>query len=159
MTPVAWALVLGGLWMLLAERLAERRPASPEITWTVAALVGVAQVLAGVFPGTSRSAAAIFIALLAGTNHRPAATEFVFLVGIPTMFAASAYALLEHVLGEGTSGEAWSQLGLAFAAATATGFVTVRWLLGYIRNHRYTPFAVYRIVLGVALLLWLPGTA
>lgn len=156
-TPVAWALILGGVWMLIAERLAERRPASMEITWTVAVLVGVAQVVAGVFPGTSRSAAAIFIALLAGTNNRPAATEFVFLVGIPTMFAASGYALLEHVLRTGASGEPWSQLGLAFAAATVTGFLAVRWLLGYIKSHRYTPFALYRLALGVALLLWLPA--
>lgn len=155
--PVAWALVLGGLWMLVAERLAERRPSSAEITWTVAVLVGLAQVVAGVFPGTSRSAAAIFIALLAGTNNRPAATEFVFLVGIPTMFAASGYALLEHLMKQGGSGEPWGQLALAFAAASATGFITVRWLLGYIKAHRYTPFAVYRIALGIALLLWLPA--
>lgn len=57
-TPVAWALIIGGIWMLLAERLAERRPGSAQVTWTVAALVGLAQVVAGVFPGTSRSAAA-----------------------------------------------------------------------------------------------------
>ncbi|PKM05676.1 MAG: undecaprenyl-diphosphate phosphatase [Gammaproteobacteria bacterium HGW-Gammaproteobacteria-7] len=155
--PVAWALVLGGLWMLIAERLAERRPSRAEITWAVAVLVGVAQVVAGVFPGTSRSAAAIFIALLAGTNNRPAATEFVFLVGIPTMFAASAYAVLEHLLNQGSSGEPWGQLVLAFAAASATGFIAVRWLLGYIKQHRYTPFAIYRIALGIALLLWLPS--
>lgn len=154
--PVAWALVLGGLWMLVAERLAERRPSRTDIAWSVAVLVGLAQVVAGVFPGTSRSAAAIFVALLAGANNRPAATEFVFLVGIPTMFAASGYAVLEHLLKEGTSGEPWGQLGLAFLAATVTGFLAVRWLLGYIKNHRYTPFAVYRIALGVALLLWLP---
>ncbi|HBK55474.1 MAG TPA: undecaprenyl-diphosphatase, partial [Xanthomonadales bacterium] len=70
LTPVAWALVVGGLWMLLAEHLAERRPNRTEISWTVAALVGLAQVVAGVFPGTSRSAAAIFVVLLAGTRNR-----------------------------------------------------------------------------------------
>lgn len=156
-TPVAVALIAGGVWMLVAERLAERRPESDRITWTVAILVGLAQVVAGVFPGTSRSAAAIFIAMLAGTGKRSAATEFVFLVGIPTMFAASGYALLEHFLDAGTREEAWGELGLAFAAATATGFVAVRWLLGYIKQHRFTPFAIYRIGLGAALLLWLPA--
>ena len=156
-SPIAWALILGGVWMLFAERIAERRGDSAHITWVVAVLVGLAQVVAGVFPGTSRSAAAIFMAMLAGTGRRSAATEFVFLVGIPTMFAASGYALLEHVLESGTGGEAWGEMGLAFAAATVTGFVAVRWLLGYIRQHRYTPFAIYRIVLGVALLLWLPA--
>lgn len=155
-TPIAWALILGGVWMVVAERLAARRPESAHITWTVAVLVGLAQVVAGVFPGTSRSAAAIFIALLAGTGQRSAATEFVFLVGIPTMFAASGYALLEHYLDGNAAPVAWDELALAFAAATVTGFVAVRWLLGYIKQHSYTPFAVYRIVLGVALLLWLP---
>ena len=156
-TPVAVALVLGGVWMLIAERLAERRPESDRITWTVAILVGLAQVVAGVFPGTSRSAAAIFIAMLAGTGKRSAATEFVFLVGIPTMFAASGYAVLEHVLDAGSGEEAWGELGVAFLAATVTGFLAVRWLLGYVKQHRFTPFAIYRIVLGVALLLWLPA--
>ena len=156
-SPVAIALILGGFWMLLAERLAARRPESSHITWTVAILVGLAQVVAGVFPGTSRSAAAIFIALLAGTGQRSAATEFVFLVGIPTMFAASGYALLEHFLDGNAAPVAWGELGLAFAAATATGFIAVRWLLGYIKQHSYAPFAFYRIALGVGLLLWLPA--
>lgn len=156
-SPVAFALILGGVWMLLAERFAARRPESSLITWKVAVLVGLAQVVAGVFPGTSRSAAAIFMAMLAGTGKRSAATEFVFLVGIPTMFAASGYALLEHFLDAGTREEAWGEMALAFSAATATGFVAVRWLLGYIKQHSYAPFAIYRIVLGIGLLLWLPA--
>lgn len=156
-SPIALALILGGVWMLIAERVAARRPESAAITWKVAVLVGLAQVVAGVFPGTSRSAAAIFMAMLAGTGKRSAATEFVFLVGIPTMFAASSYALLEHFMGHGTAAsEAWGEMALAFAAASATGFITVRWLMGYIRQHTYTPFAFYRIALGIGLLLWLP---
>jgi undecaprenyl-diphosphatase len=155
-TPIAWALLIGGFWILLAERLAARRSDSTRITWTVAVLVGLAQVVAGIFPGTSRSAAAIFVALLAGTSNRPAATEFAFLVGIPTMFAATAYAMLR----DGASGnEAWGELGLAFVAATVAGFAAVRWLLGYIKSHRFTGFAIYRIALGAALLLGLPAGA
>ena len=156
-TPIAWALVVGGMWMILAERIAERRGDRTDVTWTVAILVGLAQVVAGVFPGTSRSAAAIFMAMLAGLTRRAAATEFVFLVGIPTMFAASGYAFLELWLEGGLGGEAWGEVALAFAAATATGFVVVKWLLGYIRQHRYTGFAVYRILLGAALLLLIPN--
>lgn len=156
-TPIAWALVIGGVWMLVAERMAERRPESIDVTWTVAILVGLAQVVAGVFPGTSRSAAAIFIAMLFGLNRRPAAAEFVFLVGIPTMFAASAYTFLELVQDGVVGGENWADVGIAFAAATVTGFLVVKWLLGYIEHHRFTGFAVYRILLGAALLLWLPG--
>jgi len=155
-TPVAWALVLGGIWILLAERLAARKPDSLQITWTVAILVGIAQVVAGIFPGTSRSAAAIFVAMLAGTSNRPAATEFAFLVGIPTMFAATGYALLRD---GAQGGEAWGELGLAFVAATVAGFASVRWLLGYIKSHTFTGFAIYRIALGAALLLGLPAGA
>ena len=154
-TPVAWALVIGAFWMLIAERYAERGEANIRITWTVALLVGLAQVVAGVFPGSSRSAATIFVAMLAGTRDRGAATEFAFLVGIPTMFAASAYELLK--LDQGGGAEDFSALAVAFVAATVTAFVAVKWLLGYIRTHRFTAFAIYRIVLGAALLLFLPA--
>ena len=155
-TPIAWALLIGGVFILLAERLCARREEVAKITWTVAILVGLAQVVAGVFPGTSRSAAAIFVAMLAGTTHRPAATEFAFLLGIPTMFAATGYAFIRDG-GSGT--EAWGELGVAFMAATLAGFVAVRWLLGYIKTHRFTGFAIYRIALGAALLLGLPAGA
>ena len=156
-TPVAWAMVLGGVWMLLAERYAERRPDSSEITWLIVVAVGLAQVVAGVFPGTSRSAAAIFIAMLLGLTRKPAAAEFVFLVGIPTMFAASAYALLESFVQGSAAQEDWPGLFAGFAAATVTGFLAVRWLVGYIATHRFAPFAWYRIGVGVALLLGLPA--
>ncbi|HOV96490.1 MAG TPA: undecaprenyl-diphosphate phosphatase [Thermomonas sp.] len=160
-TPIAWALVLGALWMLGAEWLAGRRAAQlgerTAITWRVALLVGVAQVVAGVFPGTSRSAATIFIALLAGTTSRAAATEFAFLVGIPTMFAATGYELLSMYKQGALGGEDWSALVLACVASAITAFVAVKWLLHYIQSHRFTAFAVYRLVLGIALLIWLPS--
>jgi undecaprenyl-diphosphatase len=160
-TPIAWALVLGGVWMVLAEWGAARRARvlgeRGTITWTVAVLVGVAQVVAGVFPGTSRSAATIFVALLAGTTSRVAATEFAFLVGIPTMFAATAWELVALFRRGGLAGEDWSALAVAFVAATVTAFVAVKWLLHYIQSHRFTPFAVYRVAFGVALLLLVPA--
>jgi undecaprenyl-diphosphatase len=160
-TPVAWALLIGGVWMLVAEQLAARRALAlgerSRITWTVALLVGIAQVVAGVFPGTSRSAATIFVALLFGTTNRVAATEFAFLVGIPTMFAATAYELLEVYKDGGIGGEDWTGLAIAFAAAAITAFIAVKWLLRYIQSHRFTAFALYRIVLGAALLLLLPA--
>lgn len=158
-TPIAWALLLGGLWMIAAEWFAQRRPDSATVTWTVAALVGVAQVVAGMLPGTSRSAATIFIAMLAGTSNRAAATEFAFLVGIPTMFAASGYELYKTLRAGGDVAEDWTSLGIAFAVSTVTAFVVVKWLLGYIRTHTFTPFAIYRIALGIALLLGLPAGA
>ncbi len=160
-TPIAWALVLGGVWMIAAEHFAARRAAvlgeRSAISWTVAILVGIAQVVAGVFPGTSRSAATIFVALLAGTTSRVAATEFAFLVGIPTMFAATGYELIAVLRNGEAAHENWSALAIAFVASAITAFLAVRWLLQYIQSHRFTAFAVYRLVVGAALLLLLPS--
>jgi undecaprenyl-diphosphatase len=161
--PIAWALIVGAVWMLVAEQIAARRAQAlgerTEITWTVALLVGLAQVVAGVFPGTSRSAATIFAALLFGTTSRVAATEFAFLVGIPTMFAATGYELLDVLRGGQAVREDWSALAVAFVASAVTAFVAVKWLLRYIQSHRFTAFAVYRLALGAALLLFLPAAA
>ena len=155
--PVAWALLIGGLWMLVAEHFAGKLPERDVVTWKVAIAVGLAQVVAGVFPGTSRSASAIFLAMLLGLSRRAAAAEFVFLVGIPTMFAASAYTFLELAKEGNLASENWTEVGVAFIAAAITGFVVVKWLMGYIKSHRFTAFALYRIALGAALLLWLPS--
>lgn len=154
--PVAIALIVGGVLMLAIERFLADRPARTAIGWNVAVWVGLAQVLAGVFPGTSRSAAAIFAAMLAGALARPAAAEFAFLVGIPTMFAAGAFALVEYAADPTAPREDWVALGVAFVAATVTGFAVVRWLMDWIKRHSFAPFAWYRIVLGAGLLLFLP---
>lgn len=150
-TPVAWALIIGGFWMIGAEYLAGRRPDRTEVTWLTVIVVGLAQVVAGVFPGTSRSGTAIFAAMLAGTSNRSAATEFTFLVGIPTMYAASAYEIYSY-LEEGTHQEDWTALGVAFVVSLVTAFIAVKWLLGYIQTNKFTIFAVYRIILGAGLL-------
>jgi undecaprenyl-diphosphatase len=160
LAPIAWALLVGGFAILAVEAIDARRPDLPDtdpdaIGWGTAVLVGLAQVLAGVFPGTSRSAAAIFAALLFGRSSRAAATEFAFLVGIPTMFAATGYELLHVWKAGGFASEDWLALLVAFVASAITAFVVVTWLLRYIQTHRFTVFAVYRIVLGVALLVWL----
>jgi len=162
-TPIAWALIIGGVWMIAAEYFAGRRALTlgerARITWTVAILVGIAQVVAGVFPGTSRSAATIFVALLAGTTKRSSATEFAFLVGIPTMFAASGYELIDVVRSGQAAHEPWGLFAVAFVSSAVTAFIAVKWLLGYIQSHRFTVFAVYRMILGAALLLFLPSGA
>lgn len=156
-TPVAWAVIIGGVWMLVAEYFSERLPDRDTITWKVVIAVGLAQVVAGVFPGTSRSAAAIFIAMLLGLSRRSAAAEFVFMVGIPTMFAASGYAFLELYRHGELANQNWGDVTVAFLAAVITGFLVVKWLLGYIKRHRFTWFAIYRIAVGAALLLLLPA--
>lgn len=149
--PIAWALVIGGVWMIVAERMAARLPDSARITLRVAIVVGLAQIVAGIFPGTSRSGATIFAAMLFGASNRAAATEFAFLVGIPTMYAASGYELIKQ-MGADAVPEDWLGLGVAFVASTVTAFVSVKWLLGYIRSNRFTVFSIYRILFGGLLL-------
>lgn len=153
-TPIAAALILGGVAILMIERHVAGLAPRETVTWAVVAAVGCAQVLAGIFPGTSRSAAAIFAAMLTGLSLRPRAAEFAFLVGIPTMFAATGYELLKTLTNDhATTAEPWDQLLLAFGVAAATGFVAVKWLLRFISGHSFVPFAWYRILLGGVLLL------
>ena len=152
--PVAWALLVGGVLILVIERRVAAAAPNEALTWRVAIWVAIGQIVAAVFPGTSRSAAAIFAAMLAGQTSRPAATEFAFLVGIPTMFAASGYEFLK-LLSHGDAGlasEDWGGFALAFVVSAVVAFASVKWLLVYIRSHRFTIFAWYRIALGAALL-------
>jgi undecaprenyl-diphosphatase len=158
-TPIAWALVIGGFWMIGAEAIAAKQVDRTQVTWRVAILVGIAQMIAGIFPGTSRSGATIFTAMLAGTSNRAAATEFAFLVGIPTMYAATGYELLKVLKSGGAAHEDWTALIVGFVVSAIVGFIAVKWLLGYIRSHRFTWFAIYRIVLGIALLALMPAGA
>jgi undecaprenyl-diphosphatase len=149
--PIAWAMLIGGVAILIIERLLANRPVVTDVTWRVAICVGLGQIVAGMLPGTSRSAATIFAAMLAGLTSRPAATEFAFLVGIPTMFAATGYELLK-VRGQAAD-EDWTALAIGFVVSGIVAFVAVKWLLRYIQSHRFTVFAWYRIALGLALLL------
>jgi undecaprenyl-diphosphatase len=148
--PVALALIIGGIAILAIERLIAARPVRTEVTWNVAIWVGIAQIVAGTLPGTSRSAATIFAAMLLGLTSRPAATEFAFLVGIPTMFAATGYELLKT--RHEAASEDWVALAVGFLVSGVVAFIAVKWLLRYIQSHRFTVFAWYRIVLGAALL-------
>ncbi len=154
-TPIAIALIVGGFFIFAVEAWVKKQPSRETLTWAVVIAVGVAQVIAGVFPGTSRSAAAIFAAMLAGLTLRPRAAEFAFMVGIPTMFAATGYELLK-VLKDGNAAatEPWGQLAVAFVVAAITGFAAVRWLLSFIGNHSFVPFAWYRLALGTLLLVY-----
>jgi undecaprenyl-diphosphatase len=149
--PIAWATLLGGIVILVIEWLLRGRPGRREVTWAVAVAVGVAQLLAAVFPGTSRAAATIMIAMLLGLA-RPAATEFSFLVGVPTLLAAGAletYQALRHPTGPPTK---WGLLALGTVVSAVTAFVVVRWLLRWVQTHSFVPFGWYRIALGLVML-------
>lgn len=151
--PVAVALIVGGVAILLIEARIGHQAANDQVTWKVAFWVGACQVLAAVFPGTSRSAATIFAALLAGLTLRTAATEFAFMVGVPTMFAATAYELYK-ARGAALDGEDLHDLALGFVVSAIVAFAAVKWLLRYVQTHRFTVFAWYRIAFGGVLLAW-----
>ncbi len=155
--PIASALFLGGVAFLLVERWLKGRRLTNEVTWRVAAAVGVAQLVAAVFPGTSRSGASILFALLLGLN-RPLATEFSFLVGIPTMLAAGAYEIAKALYRPPPDAlpENWGMVSLGFVVSALVSFVAVKWLLRYVQTHTFVLFGWYRIALALLILglLW-----
>jgi len=151
--PVAWATFIGGIIILVLEFLHKDKKGTAEITWTVVVAVALAQLLAAVFPGTSRSGASILMALAFGVS-RPAATEFSFLLGIPTLMAAGAFKVLS-VIKDGEAGnEDWAMVALGTVVAAVSAFIVVKWLIRFVQGHTFNGFAWYRIVMGGALLAW-----
>src|SRR5260370_3870105 len=138
--PVAVALFVGGVLFVVVERALRGKPLSSQVTWTIAIVVGLGQLLAAVFPGTSRSGATILLSLLLGLN-RVAATEFAFLVGIPTMLAAGGlkiFKALHHAAGAPT--ENWGMIGLGFVVAAAVSFVAVQLCFPSFSTPPFSPF-------------------
>lgn len=150
--PVAWATLLGGILFLVIERRVRRRKATDDITWSIALAVAGAQLLAAVFPGLSRSGSTILMALALGLS-RPAATEFSFLLGIPTLLSAGFLEILLSLHRGTAAQEAWGSLLLASLVAAVTAFVSVKWLLRFIQTHTFEGFGWYRIVVGGLILL------
>jgi undecaprenyl-diphosphatase len=149
--PIAWATLIGGVVILLVEWSLRGRRMSQDVTWMIAIVVGLAQLVAAVFPGTSRAAVTIMIAMLLGLA-RPAATEFSFLVGVPTLLAAGGFETLHalrHPEGVPTK---WGMLALGTVVSAITAFVVVRWLLRWVQTHSFIPFGIYRIALGLLML-------
>lgn len=149
--PVAGALIVGGVLFIAVEKKLSGRPLAHFITWPVVIMVAFAQILAAVFPGTSRSGATIIFAMLCGLN-RVVATEFSFLIGIPTLLAAGAYKILKALNGGAT--ENWGLLLLGTIVSAIVSFIAVKWLLRYVQTHTFIGFGIYRILLGLAL-VWM----
>ncbi len=149
--PIAWATLIGGVLFVAVEAWLKKRTTTESVTWTIAIAIGLAQLVAVAFPGASRSGTTILIALILGLS-RSSAAEFSFLLGIPTLLAAGAKETLDAVKGHAPH-EPWSLVILGTAVSAVTAFVVVKWLLGYVRHHTFTPFGWYRIVIGVAILL------
>ena len=147
--PVAAALIVGGVLFILVEFLMKGKEASEDISWTVVIVVALAQLLAAVFPGASRSGATIIFAMMLGAS-RVSATEFSFLVGIPTLLAAGGYKILKGL--KSGAHEEWVLLAMGTAVAAVVSFIAVKWLLRYIQTHTFVGFGIYRIALGLVLL-------
>jgi len=152
--PIAIAVLIGGVAFLAVEFWLRGKKLRDEITWPVVIAVAVGQLLAAVFPGTSRSGATIVFALLLGLN-RPLATEFSFLVGIPTMLAAGGLKIFKalHHPALGAPHENWGMVLLSTAVAAVVSFIAVKWLLRYVQSHTFNAFGWYRIALAIVIFL------
>ncbi len=154
---VAWATLIGGLVIFAIEAFAKHLYPHEDVSWFEALLVGVAQVLAAIFPGTSRSGATIMSGLSVGMK-RTAVTEFSFLVGIPTMFAASAFATLKSYKAHELNGVGHQLIidtAIGFFVSLVVAFFVVKWLLRFVQSHTFNGFAIYRVLLGGGLLIGL----
>src|SRR3954469_19716059 len=148
--PVAIAFIVGGFIILWAERRthAVTVQSVDEMRWTDALKVGCAQAFA-LIPGTSRSGATIIGGLLFGLS-RKAATEFSFFLAVPTLIAAGGYDLIKNRALFNRADLGMFAVGMFVSFICA--FLCVRWLLRYIANHDFTPFAWYRIGFGLVVL-------
>lgn len=151
--PVAIATLVGGVLFLLAEFWLRGRKTTDLVTWPIALAVAAGQLLAVAYPGTSRSGATILFALVLGLS-RPAAAEFSFLLGIPTLLAAGAKETLD-ALKDHTPHEPWLMILFGTLVAGVSAFVVVKWFLGYLRTHSFAVFGWYRIALGIGILVLL----
>jgi undecaprenyl-diphosphatase len=123
--------------------------------------IGACQILSAVFPGTSRSMSTIAAGQLAGMS-RASALEFSFFLSIPTMVVATCYDLLKSMRGKGENAigvthidpHGWVVLAIGFVVSFIVAYGAVAWFLGWVRKHGFAPFAVYRIVVGAAVLYW-----
>ena len=151
---IAIALIVFGVAFIVIENWNKGRSAKvnslAEITYQTAALIGVFQVLAAVFPGTSRSGATIVGALLIGVS-RKVASEYTFFLAVPVMFGASLLKLLKF--GFDFTGTEIVCLLVGSVVAFVVSIFVLRFLLSYIKKHDFKIFGWYRIVLGIVVLI------
>lgn len=151
-TVAAALIVFGIAFIWIESRNKGKKPkvsSLAEISYQLAFLIGVFQLIAAVFPGTSRSGATIVGALLFGVS-RTAAAEFTFFLAIPAMFGASLLKLLKF--GFSFTGAELVILLIGMATAFLVSVVVIRFLMGYIKKHDFKVFGWYRIALGIVVL-------
>ena len=150
---VALALIIFGVAFILIENRQKMAIVTSvdAITYKMAVLIGVFQLIAAAFPGTSRSGATIIGALLIGIS-RTVASEFTFILAIPVMFGASLLELLDF--GWNFSAQEGLILVVGMITAFLVSLMAIRFLLGYVKKHNFKIFGWYRIVLGIIVLVY-----
>lgn len=156
------SLMVGGVIMWAVDVLFTR-PRTLNIdrmSFVQAIWIGICQNFSGVFPGTSRSMSTIAAGQVAGMS-RESALEFSFYLSVPTMFAATGVSLLDAIKGKEGAAELhltmhqWSVLGVGFVVSFVVALACIAWFLHWVRKHGFVPFAIYRLVLGLAILVML----
>jgi undecaprenyl-diphosphatase len=165
------ALIIGGVIMWVVDWLYERGRLSmhpidhmEDMTVGQAIWIGLCQIFSAVFPGTSRSMATIAAGQLAGLS-RTAALEFSFFLSMPTMAAATLYDLYKAIHphpGEPSAlgsvhmtAQLWLTLGIGFVVSFIVAYAVVAWFMNWVRNRGFVPFAIYRIIAGAAVWIWM----
>jgi undecaprenyl-diphosphatase len=159
---MAFALLIGGIvmWIVDAVFTRPRTMHMEEMTLPQAIWIGAAQVLSAIFPGTSRSMSTIAAGQVAGLS-RPAALEFSFFLSIPTMMVATGFDFLKTVIPHHhetdiapltMNSHAWFVLAIGFIVSFFVALAVVAWFMNWVRSRGFVPFALYRIILGIALL-------
>ncbi len=174
------ALVIGGIVMWIvdamnakSETAGQAAPQGRIHTWHMeemslgqAVWVGACEILSAVFPGTSRSMSTITGGQIVGMS-RASALEFSFFLSMPGMVAGTAYDLLKSLFGKsenavGVSGidqHGWALLAIGLVVSFIVAYGCVAWFMAWVRRHGFVPFAIYRIIAGCALLIWLSKLA
>lgn len=155
------ALLIGGVVMWGVDSLVNRPWVNrmEEMSLLQAIWIGACQILSAVFPGTSRSMATIAAGQMIGMS-RAAALEFSFFLSMPTMFVATAYALFKTIHPKADAdhpiidGHGWLLLLIGMVVSFVVSLGVIAWFMGWVRKRGFAPFALYRIVVGVAVLFW-----
>ncbi len=175
LTIIGWSLLIGGVVMWVVDAMnAKAESAGPggggkrihtwkmeEMSLAQAVWIGFCQIFSAVFPGTSRSMSTIAAGQIAGMS-RASGLEFSFFLSIPTMVTATLYTLYKSVLGKGENpigvsqltSHQWVILLIGFVISFMVAYGSVAWFLAWVRKHGFVPFAIYRIIVGAAVLIW-----
>jgi undecaprenyl-diphosphatase len=180
LTIIGSSLLIGGIVMWVIDAMNSKAeaagPGATESrihTWHMedmslgqAIWIGACQILSAVFPGTSRSMSTIAGGQLAGMS-RASALEFSFFLSMPTMVVATCYDLLKSLMGKTENpigavqmdAHGWVVLAIGFVVSFVVAYGSVAWFMAWVRTRGFAPFAVYRIIVGIAVLVWVSRLA